>query len=305
MDQLRALRYFAKLADTLNFTETANHFRVPSSSVSRRIKDLEDELGAALFVRTTRSVKLTELGALYLNEITSALQSIDMADEIVKSQSKLPTGTVRITAMPNYAEQFVLPALNLLRHQYTGIDFDLNITDQVINLSGNDVDIAIRAASTLPDQVIARRLCAHKFVLVASPDYIVKNGAPKDSAELNARPVFMYRTPRGKLDWLSLKGGVWKAVDLNPKYVSNHGPSILDSVIAGYGIAFLPSWGVAADIKSGRLQEIDLEDGPLSTSGNAQMGMYVLYHPPKFRLQKVKITVDFLVAELRREPSNI
>jgi len=305
VDRLRALRYFAKLADTLNFSEAADHFRVPPSSVSRRIKDLEDELGAALFVRTTRSVRLTELGALYLSEITSALQSIDMADEIVQSQSKAPTGTVRITAMPNYAEQFVLPALNRLRHLYTGIDFDLNITDQVISLSGNEVDIAIRAASTLPDQFVARRLCDHKFVLVASPDYILKNGAPMNSAELGARPVFMYRTPHGKLDWLSLRDRVWSPIELNPKYVSNHGPSLLDSVIEGYGIALLPGWGVAADIKSGRLQEIDLEDGPLSTSGNAQMGMYVLYHPPKFRLQKIKITVDFLVAELKRDPSNI
>ena len=305
MDHLRALRYFAKLADTLNFSETADHFRVPSSSVSRRIKDLEAELGAALFVRTTRSVKLTELGKLYLSEIAPALQSIDNANEIVQSQSKVPTGIVRITAMPGYAEQFVLPALDRLRSLYPEIEFDLNITDQVINLSGNEVDIAIRAASVLPDQVVARRLCNHNFVLVASPDYIAQNGAPTNSAELSARPVFMYRTPLGKLNWLTLKEGVWKAIDLNPKYTSNHGPSLFDSVIAGYGIAFLPGWGVEADIKSGRLQEINLEDGPLSTSGNSQMAMYILYHPPKFRLQKIKVTVDFLIAELRREPSNI
>lgn len=305
MDQLRALRYFVKLADTLNFSETADHFRVPSSSVSRRIKDLEGELGVALFVRTTRSVQLTDLGRLYLGEVTGALRSIDIANEIVGTQSQNPTGTVRITAMPNYAERFVLPALNRLRNLYTEIDFDLNITDQMINLSGNEVDIAIRAASDLPDQVVARRLCDHKFVLVASPDYIAQHGAPSSSAELITRPVFMYRTPRGILDWLSLRDGVWKAIELNPKYVSNHGPSLLASVIAGYGIAFLPNWGVAQDIESGRLQIIDLEDGPLSTSGNAQMGMYLLYHPPKFRLQKIKVTVDFLVAELKRDPSNI
>lgn len=305
MDRLRALRYFKKLAETLSFSETAAHFRVPSSSVSRRIKDLEDALGAALFIRTTRSVQLTDLGKLYLNEISSALQSIDMADEIVHAQSKAPTGTVRITAMPNYAELFVLPALNRLRNLYTGIDFDLNITDQVISLSGNEVDIAIRAASVLPDQVVARHLGDHNFVLVASPDYIAQNGAPRNSAELSKRPVFMYRTPRGVLHWQSLQDGVWKAMDLKPKYVSNHGPSLLASVIAGEGIAFLPSWGVATEIEAGRLQMIDLEDGPLSTSGNAKMGLYLLYHPPKFRLQKIKVTVDFLLAELKRDPSKI
>ena len=173
MDRLRALRYLAMLAQTLNFSETARHFGVPSSSVSRRIKDLEADLGASLFVRTTRSVSLTDLGKLYLSEVTTALQSIDLADEMVKAQSAAPTGTVRITAMPGYAELYVFPALQRLRRVYPEIVFDLNITDQVLSLSSNDADIAIRAAAVLPDQVIARRLGDHSFVLVASSDYIL------------------------------------------------------------------------------------------------------------------------------------
>jgi DNA-binding transcriptional LysR family regulator len=305
MDRLRALRYFVKLADTLNFSETADHFRVPSSSVSRRIKNLEGELGAALFERTTRSVRLTDLGILYLGQVTGALQSLEMADELVGAQSKAPSGMLRITAMPGYGERFVLPALEKLHHLYESIDFDVNFTDQVISLSTNDVDIAIRAASTLPDQIVARHLSDNKFVLVASPDYIAQNGSPSNSRKLRGHPVFMYRTPHRILDWLVLRDGVWKAIDLTPKYVSNSGQSLLDRVTAGRGIAFLPRWGVARDIENGRLQILNLEDGPLSVSGNTKSGIYLLYHPPKFRLQKIKVTVDFLVAELRRDPSEI
>jgi len=305
MDRLRALRYFVKLANTLSFSETAGHFRVPSSSVSRRIKDLESELGATLFERTTRSVRLTDLGKLYLGEVTGALQSIEMADELVGAQSRAPTGMLRITAMPGYGERFVLPALDRLRRLYPDIDFDLNLTDQVVNLSGNEVDIAIRAAATLPDQVVARRLGDHEFVLVASPEYIAKNGRPTSSVDLRDRPVFMYRAPHGILDWFVLREGVWQAIDLNPKYITTHGQSLLDSVIAGRGIAFLPGWSIAKDISAGRLQILDIADGPLSASGNAKMGMYLLYHPPKFRLQKIRVTVDFLVTELRRDLSKI
>jgi DNA-binding transcriptional LysR family regulator len=299
MDRLRALRYFVRLANTLSFSETADHFRVPSSSVSRRIKDLESELGATLFERTTRSVRLTDLGKLYLGEVTEALQSIEMADELVGAQSRAPTGMLRITAMPGYGERFVLPALDRLRHRYADIAFDVSLTDQVISLSGNEVDIAIRAASTLPDQVVARRLGDHAFGLVASPDYIAQHGYPKTSAELKNHQVFMYRAPHGILDWLALRDGVWTAIELNPKFVSNHGRSLLDGAIAGRGIAFLPSWAVAEDIETGRLMLLELEDGALSVSGNAKMGMYLLYHPPKFRLQKIRVAVDFLVAELR------
>jgi len=302
MDKLCALRYFVNLASTLNFSATADHFRVPSSSVSRRIKDLEQELGATLFDRTTRTVRLTDLGNVYLGEVAPALQAIEMADELVSAQSKSPTGMLRITAMPGYGERFVLPALEKLRTLYEDIDFDLNFTDQVINLASNDVDIAIRAVSTLPDQVIARRLGDHNFVLVTTLEYIAEFGTPNTSTDLVDHSVFMYRGPNGILDWLVFQDDVWKPIELNPKYITNHGQSLLDSVLAGQGLALLPSWGVAKDIEAGRLIKLVLEDGSLTVSGNARLGLYLLYHPPKFRLQKIRVAVDFLVEELGGEP---
>jgi DNA-binding transcriptional LysR family regulator len=78
----------------------------------------------------------------------------------------------------------------------------------------------------------------------------------------------------------------------------------MDSLVEGRGFALLPIWAVAAELAEGRLQAIDLEDGPLSTSGDTRMAVYLIYHPPKFRLQKVKVTADFLIAELRRETFN-
>ena len=298
MDQLRALRYFSKLAETLSFSETADYFRVPSSSVSRRIKDLEETLGVELFLRTTRSVSLTDLGVLYLTEIKTALQTIEIADEMCKAQSISPSGTVRITAMPGYAELYVLPAIDRMRTIYPDLEFDLNITDQTLSLSSNDADIAIRATSDLPDQVVARRLRKHNFILVASPDFINQNGRPQTSDDLCKFPVFMYRTPHGVLNWQAKKNQTWKNIELKPKYVSNHGQSLLESAIGGQGMALLPSWGVEKEISTGKLQEIELEDGRLSTNGDVKMIMYLLYHPPKFQLKKIRLTIDFLYKEL-------
>ena len=298
MDQLRALRYFSKLAETLSFSETADYFRVPSSSVSRRIKDLEETLGVELFLRTTRSVSLTDLGVLYLTEIKTALQTIEIADEMCKAQSISPSGTVRITAMPGYAELYVLPAIDQMRTIYPDLEFDLNITDQTLSLSSNDADIAIRATSDLPDQVVARRLIEHNFILVASPDFINQNGRPQTSDDLCKFPVFMYRTPHGVLNWQAKKNQTWKDVELTPRYVSNHGQSLLESVVRGQGMALLPSWGVEKEISTGQLQEIELEDGRLSTNGDVKMSIYLLYHPPKFQLKKIRLTIDFLYKEL-------
>jgi len=305
MDKLRALKYFVSVASTLNFSTTAKHFGVPSSSVSRRIKDLEAALGATLFERTTRTVQLSDLGKVYLREVASALQSIEMADELVGAQSKSPTGMLRITAMPAYGERFVIPALEKLRGQYNNIDFDVNLTDEVVNLASNDADIAIRAVTNLPDNVIARRLSDHRFLLVASPEYLSKHGAPKTSTDLTDCTVFMYRTPQGKLDWLTCRGDIWQPLDLQPNFISNYGQSILDGVLAGRGLALLPNWGVEWDIKAGRLVVLELDDGPLSARGTTSLGLYLLYHPPKFRLQKIRVAVDFLVTELGGSSSSL
>ena len=134
--------------------------------------------------------------------------------------------------------------------------------------------------------------------MVASPDFLNQNGKPQTSDDLNRFPVFMYRTPHGVLNWQAQKNQTWKDIELTPKYVSNHGQSLLDSVVGGQGIALLPSWGVANEISTGQLQEIELKDGMLSTSGDLEMNMYLLYHPPKFQLKKIRLTVDFLYREL-------
>lgn len=170
----------------------------------------------------------------------------------------------------------------------------------MINLSGNYVDVSICAASVLPVNMVASYLCDHKSLPMASPDFGSENGAPKTLAELGNHLVFMYRTPRGVLDWLFFQDGAWTALGLSPKLISNNGPSLMANVIEGKGIAFVTNPDVVDDLSSGRLQKFDLKNGPLSITSNATMGIHLLYHPIKLRLQKIEIIVDFLVADLTR-----
>src|SRR3990167_7909358 len=102
MDKLRALQYLIKVADTLSFSRAAKALGVPASSVSRRIADLEAELGVELLHRTTRTVRLTEIGALYLEPVRAGLAQLDDAAELVGQRSSTPGGTLRISAMPSY-----------------------------------------------------------------------------------------------------------------------------------------------------------------------------------------------------------
>ncbi len=300
MDKLRALRYFIKLADTLSFSETASFFRVPSSSVSRRIRDLEEQLGIELFHRTTRSVRLTDLGQLYFNDVNPAIQGIQLADDLVSEQSKRPSGLIRITAMPGYGELLVLPALEELQRLYPEIVLDVDFTDQVIDLASNAMDIAIRASSALPDYVVARRLTDHQFVLVASSAYLAENGVPRSVSDLEMHKGLMYRGPSGVLQWRAQQDGLWKEVKIRPTYISNHGPSLVNSARDGRGLAFLPRWGLVEYLESGELVEITIEGEHLTINGVDNSAVYLLYHPPKFKIKKIRVVVDHLVKALSR-----
>lgn len=298
MDKLRAMRYFAAVARTSSFTRAAAMLSVPASSISRRIGDLESELGVALFRRSTRHVGLTELGELYYSHVADVLHSIEQADEVVREQSQAPSGTLRITATPTYAEMRLLPSVSAFRRRYPDIVVDLNLTDEVLDLSGHALDIAIRATARPPDNVVARKLSDNRFQLVASPEFVARSGLPKTLSDLARFRTLHYRTPDRVFRWQALRDGEWTEVESRPAFVSGHAPSLLSAALDGEGIALIQEWAVATEIAEGRLRRIVLEDAQLSVTRTVDPAVYLLFHSPKFRLQKVRVAVDFLLSEL-------
>lgn len=298
MDKLRALRYFAKVVETENFTEAAKAFAIPASSISRRIKDLETSLGISLFMRSTRAVRLTELGKLYYEEVKNILSAIDNADNLVSNQSQSPSGIVRITSTPAFGELKLLPTLNRMRKHYPDIIFDIHFTDDILDLSSHALDIAIRSTNTLPENLVARELFDHSFILVATPEYLENNKPPETLKELEGHPAILYRGPDKVMHWQALKNDRWFEVSTTPAFISNNGQSLLDATLNSEGIALFPAWAASEHIISGSLQEIKLDGVQLSLTRDVSSAMYLLYHPPKFRLQKVRVAIDFLLQDL-------
>lgn len=298
MDKLRALSYFVEAAEAASFSRAADLLGVPASSVSRRILDLERELGVALFHRSTRVVRLTELGALYLEQVKPAIAALGLADELVGQQSQTPSGILKITAAPDYGRARLLPALAKLGQLYPDIVCDVQLTDEVYNLAQNDVDIAIRATANPPDRAVARRLADGRFILVAAPAYLQKNGRPKLLADLQSHKALLYRRPQGVLYWQARSGETWQEIRLSPAYISNQGDALLDQAIAGHGLALIPRWGLSDLLADGSLVHVVLEDADVSASRNENPGVYLLYHRPKYSLKKIRSAVDFLTSEL-------
>lgn len=298
MDRLRAINYFLSVAETGSFSGAAKVLGVPASSVSRRVKDLESELGATLFHRSTRLVKLTEIGALYREQVTPAIEALENANEVIKQHSTGPSGLLRITAGPGFGRFKVIPALAKFRQKYPEVVVDIELTDRVVNLASNQVDIAIRATASLPERLVARKISNNDFVLVASPVYLEKQGVPSTLQQLESCDALKYRGPDSVLHWQAKCGDSWRELSTNTVYVSNEGEALLNEALAGNGVALLPEWSVRDHLKTRALVEIKLIDACVSISRSESSGVYLLYHQPKYSLHKVKAAVDFLLDEL-------
>ena len=131
LDQLKALRYFVAVVEAESFTKAAALFSVPASSLSRRIADLESSLGANLLKRSTRVVKVTEIGREYYNQVSKIITEIDNSSEMVRSYQEKPRGRLRISAMTGFGEQILLPMLNEFSELYPDIVLDVHLSDEL------------------------------------------------------------------------------------------------------------------------------------------------------------------------------
>ena len=298
MDRLRAIDYFMKVADLGSFTAAARALGVPASSVSRRIQDLEAELGTSLLYRTTRRVSLTELGAVYLEQARPAVKALRHAEQTLKDQPSAPSGYLRITANPGYGRVRLLPALKKLRAQYPDLIVDIELTDQVYNLANHEVDIAIRATAELPERAIARKIADSRMVLVASPAYLAGHGVPQRLEDLKYHKALIYRGPQRLIEWHARTEAGWQDVQTTPTFICNIGRELVEEALAGHGIGLFFAWGVVEELASGQLIEITIDGAELSLTRQEESGIYLLYNQPKYRLNKIKTTVDFLIREL-------
>ncbi|MEH6592284.1 MAG: LysR substrate-binding domain-containing protein [Halioglobus sp.] len=297
MDQLRALRYFSKVAETGSFTRAAEAFSVPPSSLSRRVAALEDSLGATLLKRSTRAVQLTEIGQQYFQQVQDILHQLEQSDEAVRSYQAKPMGQLRISAMAGFGERLLLPLLDDFKKLYPDIILDVSLSDAVTNLGRDEVDIAIRGGYAPNERVQAVRIMDNEFIPVASHDYIEEMGMPENVFELTRHRGLFYRTPVGPLPWLCEIDGEWHDVSGLPVAVSNHGKWLAGLALEGRGIVMAPRWSLAAHLESGQLQELFFNT-TLCVTQNSEMAIYLLYQKQQYTVPKVKAAVDFLLARL-------
>ncbi len=297
MDQLRAIRYFCKVVETGSFTKAAKVFNVPPSSLSRRVSDLEKTLGATLLKRSTRMVKLTEVGQVYYNDVQQILSQLEQSKETVRSYQTTPMGRLRISSMVGFGEKVVLPILDEFSALYPQIVLDVSLSDELSTLGRDDVDIAIRGGYAPNERVIAIRLMDNGFIPVAAPSYFTKHGMPSTAMELKNHSGLYFKTPTGPTPWLCYIEDQWHDVSGPAVAISNNGDWLAKKACNGEGVFMSTRWALASYLESGALQELIFEHD-LAITQNADMAVYLLYQKQRYLVPKVKAAVDFLVEKI-------
>ncbi len=298
MDQLKAIRYFQSVAELGSFTKAAKKFSVPPSSLSRRVSDLEESLGAALFKRTTRSVQLTEIGREYLKQTQQIVQQLEEVNESVKSYQTKPMGKLKISSMVGFGEAVLLPLMAEFNQLYPDIVLDISLSDELSTLGRDDVDIAIRGGYAPNERVLAIPLLNNQFVPVASPGYLRDHGTPSSPQDLTSHQALVYRTPMGPQSWYYQQDDQWQIAKYIEKAVSNNGPWLGRKAAGGEGIMMAPRWSVKPYLDSGELIELDIKP-ELSISQGMKLAVYLLYQKQRYLVPKVKVAVDFLVSRIK------
>ncbi len=300
MDQLRAIRYFSKVVETGSFSKAAKVFGVPPSSLSRRVSDLEKSLGATLLKRSTRIVKLTEVGQVYYNDMQHILNQLEQSKETVRSYQTTPIGRLRISSMVGFGEKILLPLLDEFSALYPQIVLDVSLSDELSTLGRDDVDIAIRGGYAPNERVLAIRLMDNEFIPVASLSYLEKYGVPDHVMALKAHRGLYFKAPSGRTPWLCYVDEQWHDVSGSVVAISNNGPWLAQRACAGDGILMSTRWALASYLESGALQELTFEH-ELSVTQHADMAIYLLYQKQRYLVPKVKAAVDFLVERIKEK----
>ena len=253
MDQLDAMRVFLALADAGSFSAAARQLGVPVASVSRKLQALEAHLGAKLVSRTTRKMALTEAGRRYVATSERIVSDIEASDAAVTRADADMRGTLAVTAPIAFGRRHVVPVAAEYLRAHPGMDLRLSLSDRLVGMIDEGVDVAVRIASLPDSSLLASRVGAVRTVTCASPEYLAKRGAPDLPGDLAGHDCILAgRRPPAR--WSFPAGGGRCSVPVRARMVVTTAEAAVDAAIAGLGVARVLSYQTADAVDSGRLE---------------------------------------------------
>jgi DNA-binding transcriptional LysR family regulator len=253
-DHLFALRVFVRVARKGSFSAAGRDLKIPQSTVSRAIADLEREIGAALLVRTTRALTLTEAGAGFLVRVEAILAELDEAEHLARGTGEL-RGVVRVGLGSSLGVRQVIPRLSTFMDRHPNLHIDLVIQDHRQDLVTEGVDVAFRFGPLPDSSMMARKVTSWPRVLVASPAYLAKAGTPRTPEDLPGHAIIMGPAALS-WSWSFAKDGQSVPVQVDGRLTIRVSEGAVVAASAGLGITTVTIGACRRELESGALVRV-------------------------------------------------
>ncbi|RUZ30487.1 MULTISPECIES: LysR family transcriptional regulator [unclassified Mesorhizobium] len=287
---LEGIEAFLAVARHRNFRRAAAQLGVTPSAVSQAVRALEARMGAALFVRTTRSVGLTEPGQRFLDRAGPAFEELVAAGEAVRDIGQRPTGLLRLSVPRAVVPLILEPMIASFCRAYPEIELEIAASDEMVDLAAGGFDAGIRLGQFIAVDMVAVRLTpSFSFVVVGSPDYLKRHGRPERVGDLRNHACLRLRRSNGAIaPWAFVDGNETIEAMLSGPLIAHDYPTLLGAAMRGVGLAQTPRPIAEAPIAEGKLEPV--LDGIAATTP----GVF-LYHPGKRQvLPKLRAFIDHL-----------
>lgn len=288
MDSLNGFIVFVQVAETRSFVAAGRLLGVSASAVGKSVARLEARLGARLFHRSTRSIRLTAEGAQFLERSRRILAEIEAAELELSQAAAAPRGRLRVS-LP-LVSSLVLPVLGEFMRRYPDIELDLDFTDRMVDVIEEGFDAVVRTGEPADSRLSARRLGEFQMMLVASPAYLAQRGTPQRPADLAEHSCLHYRYPNtGKLEvWPLRIAPDGPELQLPTSMICNNIETRVCFALQGLGIACLPDFAIRDVIADGRLHTV--LDKYVQRTG----AFHVLWPSGRQASPKIRVFIDFL-----------
>jgi DNA-binding transcriptional LysR family regulator len=295
--QLGSIELFCLAAEEGSFTAAALSAGVTPAAVSRSISRLEERLGTRLFVRTTRSIRLTESGRAYFEQCRQALTQLVEAEREVMGKQLEPSGELRISIPTTYGHHRILPLLSRFRERHPGVTIDIHLSNRNIDFVGEGYDLAIRVRAQPDSTLIARHLEDARLVVIATPAYLARVGTPQSLADLGKHDCIQFELPSSgrRISWLFTENGKEREILAEGNYCCSD--DVLGGVtLAKHGAGLFQTYRfiVERELEEGTLVEV------LQEFGGRSRPFTLLYPHGRHVPLRLRAFIDFLM-ECKRE----
>jgi DNA-binding transcriptional LysR family regulator len=297
VDQLHLISAFVAVVDAHGFAGAARKLGISPPAVTRAINELETQLGVRLLTRTTRVVRVTEPGARYAEDCRRILSGLAEANESVRGQQGVPSGTLTITAPVLFGARYVTPIVTEYLTRFPGVNASCWFLDRIVNMMDEGLDIAVRIGELPDSSMQAIRVGWIRRVICGSPQYLQQHGVPQRPDDLLAHSIISANAVTPLAQWRLVQEGVARVVKLQPRLSTTTNDSAVAAAVQGLGLARLLSYQVADEVRSGQLQVVlrECETQPLP--------LHLVHREGRYASQKARAFLDLAIERLTGNPA--